>query len=87
MHLLKKWKLALMRRRLQGLEVYAEYWRNEQRRLALEAYNVQDHMTEPLRWGRLQNAANWAGHYSRKYYAEARALRHEIKSMTDQELK
>lgn len=78
--LLKKWKLARMERHLQYLNQISEYYHNEQRRLALEAYEIPDMMVEPLRWGRLQNAANWAGYHSRKHREEADRLSDEIDS-------
>ncbi len=74
----KLWKLSRMKTRLQLLEAQAEHWRNEQQRLALAAYHIPDMMNEPLRWGRLQNAANWAGHHRSEYQTQAIALRNKI---------
>lgn len=74
---LNAWTLARLRARHARHKRAAERWHREARRLALEAYNVPDMMVEPLRWGRLQNSANWAKHYARNHHDAA--LRCEIK--------
>lgn len=74
MNLISAWRA----RRLQAKHVHhlhaADYYRSEARRLALLAYEVPDMMAEPLKWGRLQNGANWANYHERQHREEARRI-------------
>lgn len=78
MQFFKDWKLSRMKRNLQLLNTEAEHWRKEQTRLAFAAYDIPDMMQEPMRWGRLQNAANWAGYHYRQTLSKAEKLQSKI---------
>lgn len=64
--MLRAWQERRAAARLERLRRDADYWRQEATRLSLLAYGVPDIMAEPMRWGRLQNAANWAKHRERE---------------------
>ena len=63
--MIKAWRTRRAAAKVARLENDAEYWRQEATRLSIAAYHL-DMMAEPLKWGRLQSAANWARHSERK---------------------
>lgn len=67
------WKARRRAARIRRLENEAECWRSEATRLSMLAYSL-DAMAEPLRWGQLQNAANWAKYHEREVRLKARRL-------------
>ena len=72
--LIRAWRLRRLAARQASYVYAADHYRNEARRLALLAYEVPDMMAEPLKWGRLQNAANWAKHHERTFRAKEREI-------------
>jgi len=70
---IRRARIARLKKRYERLEADAAFWRDEQRRLAGAAYAINDMMAEPMRWGRLQNDANWASYRAHKYALRAQA--------------
>lgn len=54
------------RRRIARFQRRVEYYFELRREYAQKAYDTDMH-ANPLSWGRLQNAANWAGWHYRLY--------------------
>lgn len=59
------------------LQADAELYRQRQTYWALKAYNL-DPMMEPLRWGRLQNEANWMGYRRMKILKKIEVLQDKL---------
>ena len=70
MSLLQTWREARKASKRESLLRDSDYWRSEATRLSMLAYNIPDMMREPMKWGRVQNAANWARHRERQCIAE-----------------
>lgn len=62
----------LLRKRSRLIDRIAHH-RQEQTRYALMAYDM-DQMARPLKWGNLQNEANWHGEFVRRWKEELKKV-------------
>ena len=62
------------RRRIARFQRRVEFYFDLRKEYAQKAYDT-DMMRDPLRWGTLQNQANWAGYHYRLYLDKLHAER------------
>lgn len=68
--------------KIAALDQEAAEWRRDWIDLGHRAYCI-DAMAEPMRWGRMQNRANWAGWHMKECEKKAQALREQRRKLRD----
>ena len=81
MKFFKNWRIERLKRKLNRLREIESHYDKEQRRLAFAAYDLPDMMAEPMRWGRLQNASNWAGYHKRDCQKAAEKIELQLQNL------